>query len=128
MPSPSAKKPGRPHLARDNQQWFLDWMIKETGKVQHFQGDGRGNLPRSVRSHAMISKHLGQNARRLENLAQAEAAAGHPETALNFFWRAAIAYAGAQHTVFENNDEKRFLYAGVRRCFDHVIELAPYNI
>ena len=48
---------GRASLARDSQQWMLDYLIQETGKVFHFQGDGSGRLPRTVRSHDMISKH-----------------------------------------------------------------------
>src|SRR5438128_843690 len=119
---------GRTPLARDSQQWMLDYLIQETGKVFHFQGEGRGRLPRSVRSHDMISKHLGLQARRLEALAKAEAAAGHPETALDSYFQATVLYAGAQHIIFENNDEKRYLYAGVRRCYDQVIALAPYRI
>jgi pimeloyl-ACP methyl ester carboxylesterase len=107
---------------------MLDYLIQETGKVFHFQGDGRGRLPRSVRSHDMISKHVGLQARRMEALAQAEAAAGHPETALDFYFQATVLYAGAQHVIFQNNDEKRYLYAGVRRCYDQVIALAPYRI
>jgi pimeloyl-ACP methyl ester carboxylesterase len=107
---------------------MLDYLIQETGRVFHFQGDGRGRLPRSVRSHDMISKHVGLQARRIEALAQAEAAAGHPETALDFYFQATVLYAGAQHIIFQNNDEKRYLYAGVRRCYDQVIALAPYRI
>src|SRR5713101_4816734 len=76
----------------------------------------------------MISKHVGLQARRIEALAQAEAAAGHRETALDFYFQATNQYAGAQHVIFENNDEKRYLYAGVRRCYDQVIALAPYRI
>jgi len=119
---------GRTPLARDSQQWMLDYLIQETGKVFHFQGDGRGRLPKSVRSHDMISKHLGLAARRMEAMAKAEADAGHRETALDFYFQATVQYAGAQHVVFENNDEKRYLYAGVRRCYDQVIALAPYRI
>jgi hypothetical protein len=119
---------GRARLARDSQQWMLDYLIQETGKVFHFQGDGRGRLPRSVRSHDMISKHVGLQARRIEALAQAEAAAGHPETALDFYFQATVLYANAQHVIFQNNDEKRYLYAGVRRCYDQVIAMAPYRI
>lgn len=55
---------GRARLARDSQQRMLDYLIQETGKVFHVQGDGRGRLPRSVRSHDMISKHVGLPARR----------------------------------------------------------------
>jgi dipeptidyl aminopeptidase/acylaminoacyl peptidase len=76
----------------------------------------------------MISKHVGLQARRIEALAQAEAAAGHPETALDFYFQATVLYAGAQHIIFETNDEKRDLYAGVRRCYDQVMALAPYRI
>ena len=119
---------GRAPLARDSQQWILDYLIQETGKVFHFQGEGRGRLPRSVRSHDMISKHLGLQAQRIEALAKAEAAAGHPETALDFYFQATVLYGGAQHIIFETNDEKRYLYAGVRRCYDQVIALAPYRL
>ena len=128
MARPQNTVRGRTRLARDSQQWMLDYLIQETGKVFHFQGDGRGRLPRSVRSHDMISKHTGLQARRLEALAQAEAAAGHAETALDFYFQATVLYAGAQHVIFQNNDEKRYLYAGVRRCYDQVIALAPYRI
>ena len=121
MASPKTTVRGRARLARDSQQWMLDYLIQETGKVFHFQGEGRGRLPRSVRSHDMISKHVGLQARRMEALAQAEAAAGHPETALDFYFQATVLYAGAQHIIFQNNDEKRYLYAGVRRCYDQVI-------
>jgi len=91
---------GRAPLARDSQQWMLDYLIQETGKVFHFQGEGRGRLPRSVRSHDMISKHLGLQARRMEALAKAEADAGHPETALDFYFQATALYGGAQHIIF----------------------------
>jgi dienelactone hydrolase len=128
MARPQNTVRGRARLARDSQQWMLDYLIQETGKVFHFQGDGRGRLPRSVRSHDMISKHVGLQARRIEALAQAEAAAGHPETALDFYFQATVLYANAQHVIFQNNDEKRYLYAGVRRCYDQVIAMAPYRI
>ena len=59
MPSPSSAKKGRPHLRRDEQQWLFDWMVKENGKTFHFQPDGRGRMPRTVRSHDMIAKHVG---------------------------------------------------------------------
>lgn len=128
MPSPKSARKGRPHLRRDEQQWFFDWMVKETGKTFHFQSDGRGRLPRSVRSHDMIAKHVGQAARRMEKLAQTEADAGHRETAMELYYQAALQYADAQHVVFETNDEKRFLHGGVIRCYDKVREHAPYRI
>jgi hypothetical protein len=99
MPSPKNSKVGKPHLKRDNQKWVFDWVIKETGKVFHFQPDGRGRIPRSVRSHDMISKHMGQSARRIERLAQAEADAGHRETAMLSTWYSRPATRSASFTA-----------------------------
>src|SRR5688500_3703611 len=128
MPSPTNPKKGRPHLKRDEQKWFFDWMVKETGRVFHFQPDGRGRLPRTVRSHDMISKHMGLAARRSERLAQAEAEAGHRETAMELYYQAALEFLDAQHVVFQTNDEKRYLHGGLIRCYDKVREYAPYRI
>src|ERR1044071_9639136 len=105
MTSPRAAKKGKIHLRRDGQQWFFDWRVKETGKVFHFQPDGRGRLPRTVRSHDMIAKHVGLGARKSEKLAETEAAAGHRETAMELYYQASLQYVDAQHTVFETNDE-----------------------
>lgn len=120
--------PSRIPLRRDAQQWVYDWVVKETGKVFHFQSDGRGPLPPSVRSHAMIAKHLGQLAARVEQVAGEEAAAGHDETALDWYFDAATLYAEAQHTVLAPTDEKRFLHGASIRCFDQVRARSPYPI
>jgi dienelactone hydrolase len=128
MTSPRAAKKGRPHLKRDEQQWFFDWMVKEHGKTFHFQPDGRGRMPRTVRSHDMIAKHVGLAAKRSERLAEAEAAAGHRETAMELYYQATLQYADAQHVVFETGDEKRFLHGGLMRCYGKVRELAPYRV
>jgi pimeloyl-ACP methyl ester carboxylesterase len=126
--SPIDGHEGRAPLDRDRQQWLLDYLIQETGKVYHFQGEGRGRLPKSVRSHAMIPKHMGRRARSLERFAENEEKAGHLETALDFYFQAAFAYADAQHTVMSLNEERRFLYDGVRRCYDKVAVCAPYPL
>ena len=126
--SSSAGSGTGPRLRRDGQQWVFDKAVNETGRVFHFQQDGRGRLPSAVKMHSMISQHLGQNARRLERLADAEAAAGHDLTALEFYFDAASTYGHAQHTVFSVNDEKRYLHDGVLRCYDSVRRLAPYTI
>lgn len=115
-------------LERDRQQWLFDWMVKQTGRVFHFQYDGRGGLPPSVRSHAMISKHLGGIARRFERLASEEEAAGHHETAMDLWFEASYLYANAQHVIFENNVEKRELHGGALRSYERVRALAPYRI
>jgi dienelactone hydrolase len=115
-------------LHRDNQQWLYDWMVKEVGRGSHFQGDGRGDYPRSVRSHAMISKHLGLLGRKLERIGAAEAAAGHAATAGSFYFAAALRYMNAQHSIFENTSEKRKLHSALLRCHAELREVAPYRI
>lgn len=120
--------PRRIRLRRDEQQWEFDRAIRDTGRVYHFQPPGGGRLPPTVRMHAMISKHIGRNAARLERIAAAEKAAGHHTTALEFYYDAALAFANAQHPVLVNNDEKKFLHGASIRCYDQVRELAPYTI
>ena len=128
MPSPKDHKGVRPHLERDNQQWIFDYVVQETGKVYHWWSDGGGRLPKSVRSHAMISKHVGRKALQTEALATTERAAGHERTALSLYFKAARQFMQAQHPIFETNDEKVFLYSGLRRCYDVVRDLSPYVI
>jgi Prolyl oligopeptidase family len=113
----------RVRLRDDAMQWELDRAIQETGRVQHFF-DGR-QLPKSVETHAMISKHLGKPAQRLEAVADVELERGHRELALELFFEAAVKFAQAQHPIFETNDEKRFLHASSIRCYDKVRRLAP---
>lgn len=123
-----SQQPRRIRLRRDSQQWEYDRAIKDTGRVYHFQPSGRGVLPESVKSHDMISKHVGRAAMRLERLAATEAAVGHDATALEHYFEASVKFAAAQHPVLVNNDEKKFLHAGAVRCFDEVRRLAPYTI
>lgn len=118
----------RVRLDRDGQQWEFDRAVRDTGRVFHFQPPGRGNLPESVRMHAMISKHVGLQGRRLERLAGEEAAADHDTTALDLYFDAATKYAEAQHTIFANNSEKQFLHSASLRCYDEVRTRAPYTI
>jgi pimeloyl-ACP methyl ester carboxylesterase len=115
-------------LRRDAQTWVFDWVVQQTGKVQHFQGDARGFLPGSIRQHDMISKQLGLSGIRLEGLAREEKAAGHPETALELFYEASCTFANAQHPILETNEEKQLLHGASIRCYDEVRELAPYPI
>ena len=48
-----------PRLNRDGHQWIYDWIVKETGRVFHWDEEGR-ELPGTVKSHGQISKHLGR--------------------------------------------------------------------
>ncbi len=73
-----------PRLDRDRQQWIFDYLVQETGKVFHWDEEGRPP-PKSVKSHAQISKHLGRIGQRLERVAAEEEAAGHSQTAFELF-------------------------------------------
>jgi dienelactone hydrolase len=118
----------RTPLRRDDQQWIFDYLVKETGAVYHWWSDGGRDVPKSVRTHAMISKHMAKQAQGIEALAKVETAAGHDKTALGLWFNAAKSYMRAQHPVLQLNDEKRFLYAAMRRCYDEMRKLAPYPI
>jgi hypothetical protein len=114
-----------PRLDRDRQQWMFDYLVKETGRVFHWDADGRV-LPASVRSHAQISKHVGRIAQRMERVAAEEEAAGHRMTAFELYYRASAQFAAAQHPVLETNDEKRYLHGRCLANYEKVIEfLAP---
>lgn len=127
MPDPDNSRAGRPHLARDSQQWIFDYVIQQTGLTYHWWSDER-TLPVEVRSHAMISKHLGRRAAAREAEAAKLAADGDRTGALRAYFKATKDFLKAQHPVFELNDEKRFLYDGLVRCYEHVRELSAYRI
>lgn len=116
-----------PRLRRDRQQWIYDYIVQETGRVFHWDEEAR-ELPKSVRSHGQISKHLGRIAQRLEKVAAEEEAAGHLETAMELYYRASAGFAAAQHPVLETNDEKRYLHGRCLVTYDKVIEHAPYPL
>ena len=116
-----------PRLNRDGHQWIYDWIVKETGRVFHWDEEGR-ELPGTVKSHGQISKHLGRQAQRLEKVAQEEEQAGHASTAFDLYYRASAKFAAAHHPVLETNDEKKYLHGRCIANFEKVIELAPYTI
>jgi len=116
-------------LQRDRQQWIFDYIVKETGRVFHWDESGRGNLPDSVKSHGQISKHLGRIAQRYERVAQEEEAVGHTETAMDLYYRASDTYGAAQHPILEDNsDEKAYLHGKALSTYEKVAEHAPYPI
>jgi pimeloyl-ACP methyl ester carboxylesterase len=116
-----------PRLQRDRQQWIFDYLVQETGKVFHWDEDGRP-LPKSVKSHAQISKHLGRIGQRLERVAAEEDAAGHSATAFELYYRASSTFALAQHPVLESSDEKKYLHGRCIANYEKVIEHAPHRI
>lgn len=116
-----------PRLNRDGQQWIYDYIVKETGRVFHWDEEGRA-LPKSIKSHAQISKHLGRIGQRLERVAAEEEAAGHSATALELYHKASLTFANAQHPVLETNDEKRYLHGRCLANYEKVIEHCPYPL
>lgn len=116
-----------PRLERDRQQWIYDYVVKESGRVFHWDEAGR-ELPASVKSHAQISKHLGRIGQRMERVAAEEEAAGHRATAFELYYRASATFAAAQHPVLETNDEKRYLHGRCLANYAKVIEHAPHPI
>lgn len=112
----------RSRFRSDSQQWAWDLAIQQTGRVQHFFESRQ--LPQSVKTFAMVSKHLGKGARRLERLGSAEAAAGHRLTALEYYFDAAAGFARAQHNVLQVSSEKRYLHGASQRCYDQVRSLS----
>ncbi|HET7036441.1 MAG TPA: alpha/beta fold hydrolase [Thermomicrobiaceae bacterium] len=103
---------------RDNQQWLLDWLVKETGRVQNFANDER-TVPAEVKSYRMIPRVLAKQAAHFETIARAAEDHGHTDTAAQVYWRAMRVYLEAQHTIFEDdNPEKIFLHQKTLECFD----------
>jgi hypothetical protein len=128
MTNPRVNRPGQAHLHRDNQQWIFDYVIQQSGRTYHWWTNDERTLPESVRSHGMVSKHLGRRglANEAEGLAALEG--GDPQTALKRYWGATRDLIKAQHHIFEVNEEKQFLYDSMRRCYDKVRELCSYTI
>lgn len=113
---------------RDGQQWILDYLCKTAGMVQNFE-DGKVELPRGTKNYKMISKLLGEEAARKEGVARALENAGHTETALEAYVKAAESYRKGQHAIFaDEHPQKLKLYNGLVRCYDRVMLLADYPI
>jgi dienelactone hydrolase len=116
-----------PPLDRDRQQWIFDYLVKTTGRVFHWDGEGR-QLPASVKSHAQISKHLGRIGQRFERVAREEEDSGHLQTAMELYHRASVQFSRAQHPVLETNDEKRYLHGRCIANYEKVAEFCSYPL
>ena len=113
-----------PERRRDNQQWILDLMVKQTGRVQNFANDER-DVPAEVKSYRMIPRVLAKQARHAESIAQAAEVAGHLDTARLAYWKAAEIYAYAQHAIFQDDhQEKIYLHRKHLECYEKVVAYA----
>ena len=46
---------------RDNQQWLLDWVVNQSGRVINYEYEER-ELPDNVKTYAQVPKALGRRA------------------------------------------------------------------
>ena len=70
-----------------------------------------------------VVKEWVRTARQEEELARAAEAAGHRESAAEFYYRAALYYGPACGVIHANNARKRELYASLIRCYEKFIAL-----
>lgn len=113
---------------RDSQQWILDWLVKQTGRVQNFERDER-LVPPEVKSYKMIPRAQFKRARHFEEMASAAAERDHLVTAAQLYWRAGEVYRDAQHSIFEDdNEEKIYLHRKSMECVDRVIEYSGRDV
>lgn len=113
---------------RDNQQWIYDWVVGRTGRPMNFEYESR-YYPPSVKTHAMIPKHMSRIAAHRAAIAQHAEEAGHHSTAIELYWDAVDSYYQAEHAAFDEPLEKRRLYyTALEQCYDRIIALSPYRI
>lgn len=111
---------------RDDQSWILDWIVKNTGRVQNFAYDDR-DFPTEVKSYAMIPKHMGRQGIHQEAIARGAERAGHFDTALESYWRAVNSYHFAQHAVhYDDHPTKLRWYQRLSESYDRIIALSDY--
>jgi dipeptidyl aminopeptidase/acylaminoacyl peptidase len=70
-----------------------------------------------------VVKEWVRTARQEEELARAAEAAGHRESAAEFYYRASLYYGPACGVIHENSARKRELYASLVRCYEKFIVL-----
>lgn len=113
---------------RGNQQWIVDYLVRETGRDRSFFYEER-KLPAGVKSYAMIPRHMERVASHKERLAAQAEARGDVETARSLYYAAALDYFAAQHALpFDDHPEKIYLYGRLDACFDRVIAFSRNGV
>lgn len=113
---------------RDGQQWILDFLIKQTGREQNWEPDGR-RFPPEVKSHDMIPRVMHRRGQHKERLARAAERVGHGETAVALYYEAVEDYRWAQHAIYTDDDrEKIYIHGCLEACYDRIIELSTDRI
>ena len=113
---------------RDNHQWILDWVIKETGMVQNFERE-RMSVPSSVKSYAMIPKIMGKVASHHEEIALKAEEAGHYQTARELYLSAVQHYHTAQHSIFQDGNKLKIqFHQALLRCYDKAMHYAGHPV
>ena len=113
---------------RDNQQWLLDWVVNQSGRVINYEYEER-ELPDNVKTYAQVPKALGRRADYKASIAEKARLSGHRRTALFTYQEAIFDYIQAQHAIFEDDHPVKLKYhSKLLRCFDALIDVADYPI
>lgn len=114
--------------SKDNQQWLLDYMIKQTGRTHAFDIDGRF-IPEGVSNHEQIYAACYKKAGAMEQLARTAEANGDRLTARDIYHAAASIYHIGQHSIFtDKNPNKAIIHQRVEACYDRVCALNDYPL
>lgn len=116
-----------PHTRRAGQKWVHDYLVMKAGRPTLFDHEER-RYPASVKSYAMVPKHLARLARRKEQWAAEAEAHGHVETAHELYWAAVDDWHQAQHAIHRDTPQKRLYYERLSACYDKVIQHNPTPI
>ena len=87
-----------------------------------------GHSPRAFAATRWSASTSGRQGLAKEADAKARLAGGDERGELELLWSATRDLIKAQHHIFELNEEKRFLYDSMRRCYDQVVDLCPYPV
>ena len=118
---------GRDGLAgtrRGGQKWIHDYLVMSAGRPTLFDHAER-RYPGSVKSYAMVPKHMARIARRKQEWAEDAEAHGHHATACEVYWSAIDDYHQAQHAIHRDSRQKRLYYDRLLACFAKVVQYAP---
>ena len=78
-----------------------------------------------IKAPGAVVKEWARTAKQEEDLAREAEAAGHRESAAEFYYRAALYYGPACGVLHENTPRKRELYARLVACYEKFVALNP---
>ena len=113
---------------KDNQQWLLDFLIKQTGRTHAFEIDGRF-IPEGVANHQQIYAACYKKASAMERLAHRAEESGDILTARDVYHAAAALYHTGQHSIYTDTDpNKAIIHRRLEVCYDRVCAINDYPL